>query len=164
MPAEMTSPAALRVMLHRHPARREMRRQMLVEIVLLMIFLWVYYDFFDGDRRPWGVNALMVAAVGLVIVHNVVGYVFSRRAMRGDHLQEMVRQHVAAMRRFAVASVLMRVGMTVCVLVFLSYGIIWDTWKVWVLAGIVLVAAAQLAWLGMIWRRRIRAIGQALED
>ncbi|WP_126243349.1 hypothetical protein [Chitinophaga rhizosphaerae] len=164
LPAEKTSPAALRGIIHRHPARRAMRRQMILEIVLLAVFLFVYYDFFDGDRRPWGANALLVAAVAWVIVHNVAGWVYSCRALQGDHLQEMVRQHVSGMRRFAVLSVVSRVGMLASLLVFFCYGMEWNAWKGWLLAATGVVALAQMTWLGSIWQRRIRNISRVLEE
>ncbi|WP_341839243.1 hypothetical protein [Chitinophaga caseinilytica] len=163
LPAGKTSPAALRGMIHRHPARRAMRRQMILEIVLLAVFLFVYYDFFDGDRRPWGANALLVAAVAWVIVHNVAGWVYSRQALQGDHLQEMLRRHVTGMRRFAILSVISRVGMLASLLVFFSYGMAWSAWKGWLLAATCLVVLMQLTWLGSIWQRRIRNISRVLE-
>ncbi len=52
MPADMTSPTELRRMIHRHPARMRMRRQMVIEIVLFVVFLFVYYDFSTVQDAP----------------------------------------------------------------------------------------------------------------
>ncbi|WP_261387669.1 hypothetical protein [Chitinophaga pinensis] len=31
---------------------RKMRRQLLMETIAFILFLIVYYDFFDGDKKP----------------------------------------------------------------------------------------------------------------
>lgn len=164
MPAARTSPAGLREMIQRHPARRGMRRQMIFEILSLTVFLLVYYDFFDGARRPASANAWLVAAVALVIVHNAAGYFFSRRVLAGDHLQEMVKGYLSGMRRFAVVSVAARVGMVVCMLLFFCSGLVMTDGKIAMLMVIGVIAAAQMVWLGTIWRNRIRDIGSTLKE
>jgi hypothetical protein len=105
-----------------------------------------------------------VTAVGLVIVQNTVGWVYSRQALAGDHLQEMVQRYVSGMRWFAVLSVILRVGMIISLLAFFSYGIAWNAGKGWMMAAIGVIATVQMFWLGSIWQRRIRNISQVLEE
>lgn len=136
---------------------------MILEIISLGLFLGVYYDFFDGAKRPWHINALLVAAVGFVIVQNVAGYIFSRRALEGDHLQDMVQRHIRGIQTFAVVSVVSRGGMVICLLVFFCFGIVMTDSKIWMLVVISVVAAAQMIWLGTIWRKRIHALRGSLE-
>ena len=164
MPASRTSPAEFRGMIQQHPARRGMRRQMIFEMISLIVFLIVYYDFFDGARRSAISNVLLVSAVGLVILHNAAGYFFSRRVLEGAHLQEMVGGYLSAMRRFAVISVGARVGMVVCMLLFFCSGMVMAGGKIWMIIVVGLIAAGQMIWLGSIWRRRIRDIRATLAD
>lgn len=164
MSASRTSPAELRGMIQQHPARKGMRRQMIIEMAALVVFLIVYYDFFDGARRPVASNVLLVAAVGLVILHNAAGYFFSRRVLDGAHLQEMVGRYLQAMRRFAVLSVAARVGMVVCMLLFFCSGLVMTGGKMGMIIVVSLIAAGQMIWLGAIWRKRIRDIRATLAD
>ena len=164
MPVSRTSPAALRGMIHRHPARMAMRKQLLFEMIPLVLFLIVYYDFFDGGLKPWYINALLVSAVAFVILLNAAGYLFSRQALQGDHLQEMVHRHLVQLRRFAIISVAARVGMAACLLVFFCYGILLTEKKIWLLVLIGLITTMQAIWLGTIWKKRIRLIRQTIEE
>lgn len=164
MPVSRTSPAALRGMIHRHPARMAMRKQLLFEMIPLVLFLIVYYDFFDGGLKPWYINALLVGAVAFVILLNTAGYIFSRQALQGAHLQEMVHRHLHQLRRFAIVSVASRVGMVACLLVFFCYGILLTEKKIWLLAIIGLTTTVQAVWLGSIWKKRIRQIRETVEE
>ncbi|WP_343675226.1 hypothetical protein, partial [Chitinophaga sp.] len=88
-----------------HPVLKQIRRQMLIELVGFVLFLMVYYDFFDGGKKPVYANVLLVVAMLSVIAGNVVGYVFARQGMIGGNVREALRRHLSKMKVYAVVAV-----------------------------------------------------------
>jgi hypothetical protein len=142
----------------RHPVLKGIRRQLLIEIIAFTVFLFVYYDFFDGDRRAVYVNVLLVGAILLVIIHNIIGYVMTIQQVKGDNIMQSLHHHLSNMKMYAVTSVTCRTLMTGCLLFFFTSNIVFNAHKYWMLMSVIVILIVQMAWLSGIWFRRIRQI------
>ena len=142
----------------RHPLLKRIRRQLLIEILAFTAFLFLYYDFFDGNKKAVYINALLVAAILLVIAHNIVGYLMTKRRMKGDNIIQSLEEHLLKMKRYATASLVIRALMTGCLLLFFTSAITFNTNKYWILIVVIVVLIVQLALLSGVWFKRIRQI------
>lgn len=162
IPAETTNSKAIKSMIQtgNHPVLKGIRRQLIIETAAFAALLVVYYDIFDGDRKPFIANVLLVAGLVLSIVHNLIGYRLTGSRLQGDTLIASVQKQLAKLKRYAVLSVLSRGLAGVCLLLFFSMAITYTTSKYWILAGIVLFFAIQLFVLYRLWTRRIGKLQQ----
>ncbi len=150
----------LRSMLQKgkHPEQKRIRKQLSIEILVFSVFLVVYYDFFDGDRRPLYANVLLVTAILLTIVHNLIGYKISRKTIKNDNIKKTLEDELSIMKGFALAAVTIRALTMTCLLFFFTSIITLNTTKLWILACVMIVFIVQVVLLCRLWMRRIRRI------
>jgi hypothetical protein len=165
MPGKPKDQGALKRMMQErnHPALKRARRQLIIEAVAFGIFVILYYDLFDGDRKPVYANVLLVAAVLLTIGHNLMGYLLLKRRIKGDNLKRSLEDHLHKIKAFAVAAVAGRALTAACLLIFFASAIAFSTYKYWLLAGVVLVFAVQMALLAGLWKKRISELKGTLD-
>lgn len=157
MGAGHKSPEDLKHYLRKLPVRRSVLFQMILETVLFSLFLIFYYDAFDGHKKPLYLNLLLAGAVGFVILHNLTGIVQAVNVLKGKHLRDVLSRYASRLKVFAAISVASRLGMYICLLLFFTYAIELNTFKVWVLTGAALVFIGQMLLLVRIWLKRIEA-------
>lgn len=157
---------ALRNMLleRKHPVLKHIRAQMIIEVIAFSVLLLVYYDFFDGDRKPLYLNLLLVVSLLFAIVHSVTGYIMARRKIKGDNLAQSLTRSLSAVRRFAIVSVSSRAATAICLLLFFTAAISFNTMKYAVLGGILLIFLVQVWILVRMWRNRIRQLQASVQS
>jgi len=142
---------------NRHPVLKGIRRQLIIETIGWAAFLLVYYDFFDGDKKPFYANALLVVAIGLMLVHNIVGYFTHRNKISGTDISQSLQQYLSGLKRYARVSILSRVASITAFLLFFLVTIQWTPHKYWLLT-LLLVIPIQVFLLYKIWASRIKQI------
>lgn len=157
-------PAAIQAMINKgsHPVMSSIRRQLLFEAGCYLLFLVVFYDFFDGHTRPFYLNAILVAAVGCMLVHNITGYLLTAVPLKGSNLLESLQQQLRKLRQYAKVSVCTRLLGVAGLLLYFSMQIRWTTGKYWLVAGGLAVVAVQLVLLWQIWQGRIRKVSNTI--
>ncbi|GGH75694.1 hypothetical protein HNQ91_004546 [Filimonas zeae] len=148
----------------KHPVLKRMRKQLLIELAGFSAFLVVYYDFFDGNRKPLYANLLLVAGVVLVLLHNLWGYLLTRKKLTAGNVTVTLQQHAHSLRNWAVTAVTCRIAAFVCILLFFTSVITLTQAKLWLLAGAVAVAVVQILLLALLWANRIKAIQSVIND
>jgi hypothetical protein len=158
MPAGQKSNTELRAMMkeNTHPVLKRIRKQLIIETIAFAAFLFVYYDFFDGDRKPVYANVLLVSSLILVILHNVLGYIMAKRSIKGDNLKQSLQHQLSKMKTYAAFSIAGRVITSACLLLFFTSVITFTAPKSWLLAGLMAIMVVQLVLLAVIWLKRIR--------
>ncbi|RYY56842.1 MAG: hypothetical protein EOO09_05045 [Chitinophagaceae bacterium] len=146
------------------PVLRTIRKQLVIELLAFIVFLFVYYDFFDGDRKPFYINVLLVVAVLFTIANNINGYLLAGMRLDGDSIRHSLLTRLKKIRVFATLSILFRVVAAACLLVFFTSVIRFTNYKYWLLAGLVLVFAIQLSLLFFLWRKRIVELKRVIEN
>lgn len=154
-----TTPEALGKMIqeNRHPVLKGIRRQLIIETIGWGAFLLVYYDFFDGDQKPFYANVLLVAAIGFMLLHSVVGYMVHRNKISGINLSQSLQQYLSGLKNYARISILSRVVSIGAFLLFFLITIQWTPHKYWLLALLGLLPV-QVFLLYKVWASRIRQI------
>lgn len=160
---------ALRQMIQKkgHPVLKGIRRQLSIETAIFTIFILVYYSGFDGSQKPFYANFLLVAAMLLVIVHNILGYLSAQNIVAGSDLKESLENYLAKVGRYAIISVASRVTASVCLILFFSSTVAFSGSRYLLLLGVLLIISVQVFLLSMIWKKRIRSLkailGQLVE-
>jgi len=147
-----------------HPVLKDIRRQLLFETVGFTLFLLVYYDFFDGDRKPLYANLLLAGAMLLVIGHNIAGYRLVRRGVNDGSIRHSLEERLSHIKTFAFVSIAARVLIMTCMCIFFISVIAPDTQLYRLLAMVAAIFAIQITLLSRIWRRRIRRLKEVIAD
>lgn len=138
-----------------HPVLKRIRKQLILETLSFTVLLFVYYDFFDGDRKPFYANVLLVTAILFVLLHNIVGYVLTKHPVKGNSIKQSLENQLLKLKAYAAVSVASRVLTVACLLLFFTSVITFTTDKYWMLAAIILLLVIQIALLSGIWMKRI---------
>ena len=146
-----------------HPVLKGIRRQLVIETTAFAVFLSVYYDFFDGDRKPLYANVLLVSAILFVIVHNIAGYILTQRGVKGENIRQSLEDRLAGMKTYATVSVATRLLTAACLWGFFMSVITFDTTRYGLLAVLVVIAVIQIAVLSQIWLGRIKRMQEVID-
>ncbi|SEW25307.1 hypothetical protein [Chitinophaga arvensicola] len=149
---------------HTSPVLKRIRTQMIIEAIGYVAFLLVYYDFFDGDKKPFYLNALLVFSVACMLANNVIGYRMATHPGEENNLLDHMRQKLRAIRIYAAWAICTKVLGFAGVMTFLLAGIQWNGSKYATLFALALIMAMQVYANWKIWRGRIKHIRQTVEE
>ena len=143
----------------RHPVLKKIRLQLIIESVVWAIVLAAYYTGFDGDRKPWYMNALLVGCIAVLLVHNILGLDLARSPINGPDLYASLRRYADRIRRYARISIATRALAIVAILAFFASSVEWTDQKIitFTVFATVLVSL-QVFLLSRIWKGRLRKI------
>lgn len=166
MPGGNKKQAELRNMLQEghHPVLKDLRRQILIESIFFSVFLACYYTMFDGDRKPFFVNALLVGGLLLIIGHGLLGYFHAKQSVAADNLRQALLLRVQQLKSFAVVSVSFRLLGVLGILLFFTYTIQFTMEKQVILMGLFVFMLIQFVLLVRLWLRRIARLREAEAD
>lgn len=140
---------------NQHPSLRKVKLKLIVEAVLLTALLFLYYDGFDGDKKPFLINALLVASIVLYVVNNMVGYWFLKNPDTGKNFREMAASQKNRLKNISLFSMASSVIYSISLLTFLTSQIVFDQRKYILLAGIVVILVLMLYFSWISWQRKI---------
>src|SRR5688572_21043177 len=89
-----------------HPSIRKIRTKLIIEIIVLLIFLFIYYDWFDGDKKPFYANLALVVGLLLYIFNDVIGYISIVRPIRGTNLKLSLENYLSRIKQLSISSVI----------------------------------------------------------
>ena len=148
----------------RHPSLKKIRTRLIVETIGLVFFLFVYYDWFDGDKRPFYVNLLLAGSLLLYISNDVIGYVSIARPIKGINLKLSIQNYLMRVKRLSFFSLIISLIYSVSIIAFFTSVINFTKEKRLILAGIVIVLF-QMFFLSLkIWTKRINKLKQQVSD
>ena len=122
--------------LKHHPTLKKIRVKLMIETIGLVFFLLVYYDWFDGDKKPWIANALLVTAGILYILNDVISYIALLKPVRGINLKESLQQYLARIKMLSIISVMVSFTYGICLILFFSSVIIFTNEKKFLITGL----------------------------
>ena len=146
------------------PVIKQIRKQLVIESIGYALFLVVYYDFFDGDKKPFYLNALLVVSVLFMLVYNVAGYMLAKHPAIGDNLLQTMQQQLRQLKRYAAVAVTSRILAFAGIFAFFLANIHWNNHKYLAIALIVLVIILQQFFLRKIWTGRINRFSNTIAE
>ena len=163
--APKSNEALKSMMLERaHPVLKRIRRQLIIEIIAFTVFLLVYYDFFDGNRKPVYANVLLVMGLLFVVINNIAGYMLTRMPAAGNTIKQQLASHLTKIKTFSIITILIRMLAAGCLLLFFTSAIKFTEVKYWILTAVILVLVIQLTLLSRIWAKRIKQLQITIND
>jgi hypothetical protein len=147
-----------------HPSLKRVRRKLLIETLLLIFLLVVYYDWFDGDKKPFYANLLLVLGLLLYIANDALGYISLLRPVRGINLKLSIENYLGSVKRLSVFSLVISFLYGISLIVFFASVIDFTREKRLILLGIIITLFQVLLWSARIWNKRIKALRQQVKD
>lgn len=147
-----------------HPVLKEIRKQLLIEIILWSAFLMVFYNWFDGDKKPLFINIVLIIGVITALAHNLMGYNLSKYLDAGNTLQASMQYYIVKVRTYMITSVILRIPLMSGFLLFFTFNISFNYEKYILLALLVAFFSLQLYFLCRIWSRRLKKLKSTLSE
>ncbi|MDN5204225.1 hypothetical protein QQ008_22730 [Fulvivirgaceae bacterium BMA10] len=148
-------------MLHvnKHPTLKGIRIQLIIESIAWISFLAFYYNFFDGHQKPVFWNIALVISVGLMLVHNLLGYQVTNNPINGTNIANSLMRYLVKLKKYAYLSIVSRLLALSIVFGFFLSGVEAFEQRHCMSIGIVLmIICIQAFILWKIWLKRIRTI------
>ncbi|QNA45210.1 hypothetical protein [Lacibacter sediminis] len=150
--------------LNQHPTLKRIRIKLIIETIVLSFFLIVYYDWFDGDKKPLYANLLLFAAVLLYIVNDVIGYISLAKPVMKENLRSSVQHLLSKVKRLSILSLVISFFYSVCLLAFFLSIITFTKEKSFILLGMILVLVQLTHISYKVWRNWILKLELQVND
>ena len=150
--------------LNQHPTLKRIRIKMIIEIVVLSFFLVVYYDWFDGDKKPLYANLLLFAGVLLYIFNDVIGYISLTKPVMKENLRSSVQHLLSKVKRLSILSLVISFFYSVCLLAFFLSIVTFTKEKSFILLGMILVLVQVTHISYKVWRNWILKLELQVND
>ena len=147
-----------------HPVLKKIRTKLIVESIGLCLFLFVYYDWFVGDKKPFSANLLLISSLLLYISNNMIGYFAIAKPVRAVNLKLSVQKYMARIKQLSVASLLISLTYSISLLVFFTSVISFTKEKKWILAGVIICLFQLLFFSCRNWNRQIKNLKEQTKD
>jgi hypothetical protein len=147
-----------------HPALKKLRIKLIAETIFLLFFLIIYYDWFDGDKKPFYANIVLVTGLLLYIANNVIGYVSLAKPINGLNLKVSVTNYFARVKRLAIISLVFSFLYSISLIVFFTSVIYFTREKRLLLVALAFILFQLMFWSFRMWRRRIKSLKQQVKD
>ena len=147
-----------------HPSTKKIKFKLIAETIGLTFFLLVYYDWFDGDKKSFFVNALLVSSLLLYILNDVMGYLSIEKPVMGLNLKLSIQNYSKRIKQLATCSVIVSVLYSISFLFFFTSVIEFTREKSLMLLFLVIVLVQMMFFSFRIWSRWIKNLEKQLED
>ena len=155
---------AMMTTVHKHPQLRRILAKLFIESVLLILFLSVYYDALDGDKRPQWLNIIFIGSVLLYILNDVVGLINILRLTRGPNILLALRSLEARLSKLKVLSLVSSLTFGLALIALLSSGITITTPKIAILIGMIITLIVFLYLSYRNWNQRIGRVSESIAE
>lgn len=147
-----------------HPSLKRIRIKLIVETIGLVLFLSTYYDLFDGDKKPFYANLVLVAGLLLYILNDVIGYISLARPTMGANLKLSIQNYLIRIKRLSVFSLMISFLYSISIIIFFTSVINFTKEKRWILAGIIIILFQLILLSIKVWNKRIKNLQQQVKD
>ncbi len=139
-----------------HPSIKKIRTKLVIETIILVFFLFIYYDWFDGDKKPFYANLSLVVGLLLYIFNDVIGYIALLRPIRGANLKLSIQNYLMRVKRLSISSIIITILYSLSIIIFFT-SVITFTKEKGLLLVFSSVVVCQLILLSFkIWRKWIK--------
>jgi hypothetical protein len=139
-----------------HPSIKKIRTKLVIETIVMVFFLFIYYDWFDGDKKPFYANLSLVVGLLLYIFNDVIGYIALLRPIRGANLKLSIQNYLMTVKRLSISSIIITILYSLSIIIFFT-SVITFTKEKGLLLVFSSVVVCQLILLSFkIWRKWIK--------
>jgi hypothetical protein len=147
-----------------HPDIKRIRIKFIIETFLIIVFLAVYYDGFDGANKPLWANLLLIAATTSYIIVRFVGWLVLRNPIKGDSLKTSLITFQNKLQRMAISVLLTSFLFGSAIILFFASSIDFTKGKYFMVVGMVLSLILLVYLSSRNWFKRVEGINTILLD
>jgi hypothetical protein len=147
-----------------HPSLKKIRTKLIFETIGLVSFLLIYYNWFDGDKKPLYANLLLVAAILLFIFNDVIGYIFMLKPIKASNLKTSIQNYFVRIKRLSVFSIIISLLYCISIVIFFTSVISFTKEKYLILIGIIVTLLVMTYFSSKIWSNWIKNLKQQVVD
>ena len=147
-----------------HPSLKKIRTKLIVEIIGLVMFSIIYFDWFDGDKKPFYANLVLIIGVLLYIFNDVIGYISITRLYVEASLKLSIENYLIKIRRLSVLSLIVSFLYSISILIFFTSLINFTKEKQLILLGVIIVLFQLIRLSSKLWAKWIKNLEQQVED
>ena len=147
-----------------HPTLKRIRTKLIIETICFVLFLLAYYDWFDGDKKPFYANAFLVVSLLFFIANDVVGYFSIEKRIEGSNLKTSLEKYLSKIKQLSTLSLMCTFLYSISILVFFTSVIHFTREKSFILVGISIIFIQLMFWSQRIWTRWIKKLEQQVSD
>ena len=147
-----------------HPSLKKIRIKLIAETIFLLVFSVVYYDWFDGDKKPFYANLVLVIGLLLYIANDIIGYISIANPINGINLKLSITNYFARIKRLAIFSMVFSFLYSVSLIVFFTSVIHFTREKRFLLLALAIILFQLMFWSFRIWNNRIKSLKQQVKD
>lgn len=146
------------------PVVKRIKTRLAIQIVALLLFLLVYYDWFDGDRKPLYANGALIAGLVLYMLHDIVGYISLTRPVGDGNLKQSVVDYLKKVKRLSILSLLVTLLYSSAIMIYFTSTIVFTKEKGLVLLFSTVIIVQLIVLSSKLWARWIKKLNQQKAD
>lgn len=147
-----------------HPSIKKIRIKLIIQITVLIFILCIYYDWFDGDQKPFYANLTLILGILLYIFNDVIGYVVLMGPIQGSDLKISVRHYMNSLNRFSISSIIITCLYSLSIIIFFTSGNNITKEKGLLLVFSCVIVCQLILFSFRIWRKRIQNLKELVKD
>lgn len=147
-----------------HPSLKKIRTKLIVETIMLVFVLFIYYDWFDGDKKPFYANAALVMGLLLYTVNDVIGYVAITKPVMENNLRMTIQNYLKRITRLSILSFIVTCSYSISIIIFFTSTIIFTKEKALMLVFITIVICQLILFSSRMWVKWIKNLKQQVND
>lgn len=143
-----------------HPSLKKIRTKLIVETTFLLLFLFIYYSGFDGNKKPLYANIVLVAGLLLFIANDIIGYIAIAKPIRGSNLKLSITKYFTRIKRLAILSLAFSFLYSIALIIFFTSVIHFTREKRFLLLGLIIILLQLMFWSYRVWARWKKSLKQ----
>ena len=147
-----------------HPVVKRIKTRLTIQIVAMLLFLFVYYDWFDGDQKPFYANGVLIAGLVLYVLNDIVGYISLTRPVGNANLKQSVMDYITRVKRHSFFSLVVTLLYSASIVIFFTSTIVFTKEKWLVLLFSIVIIFQLLILSSKLWSRWIKKLNQQKAD
>ncbi len=147
-----------------HPSSKKIRTKLIIETIALTLFLFIYHDWFDGDKKPLYANVMLVGGLLLYILNDVIHYISFVKPIGDENLKTSIKNYLSKIKRLSVLSLMISFLYGILLIVFFTSVINFTHEKYLILGGMITVLLLMIYFSFKLWKHWIKSISQQVID
>lgn len=163
---DFKSEAELRLMtkIINHPSIKKIRTKLIIETIVLLFFLFIYYDWFDGDKKPFYANLSLVAGLLLYISNDIISYISITKPIRETNLKLSLQNYLMRIKRLSITSVIITFLYSISIIIFFTSVITFTKEKGLILIFSIVISIQLILLSLRMWTKSIKNLKLQVKD
>lgn len=144
-----------------HPKLNRIRIKLVIESILLIAFLIVYNNIFDGGNKPLWANITLIIGAALFMLTDFIGYLTLQNPISGNNIKNSLNAFHLKLKRITFFSLIASFIFSLSVVLFFASTVVFTKSKYLMLAGMIITMIVLIYVSYKNWMLRINLIRSA---